>query len=132
MKKSNKYLAALIVVIVNVLTVPSLMAQTNMADLKNATPDQRAAFQTNMMKTKLKLDSPQVTKVQAINLKYAQKMEPILKGSDGRMSKARQAMALQKQKDGELQSVFTKDQFQQYQEFEQEMKSKMMSHMSSN
>ncbi|MCR8556280.1 hypothetical protein KXD93_01420 [Mucilaginibacter sp. BJC16-A38] len=132
MKQSNKYVAALIIVLVNVLTVTSLMAQTNMADLKNATPDQRAAFQTNMMKTKLKLDSPQVTKVQAINLKYAQKMEPILKGSDGRMSKARQAMALQKQKDGELQSVFTKDQFQQYQEFEQEMKSKLMSHMGSN
>lgn len=132
MKTNNKFITALLITALNLFAVSHLSAQTSMADMKNATPAQRAQFQTNMMKSKLKLDSGQVTKVQDINLKYAQKFQPILKSNDGRMSKAKQAMALQKQKDGELQTVFTKDQYKQYQEFEQEMKSKLMSRMSGN
>jgi hypothetical protein len=102
-------------------------AQSNadIRNLKNATPGQRAAFQTKMMKDKLKLDAGQVTKAQAINLKYAQKFQPIIKSTDNRFSKMKQAMALQKQKDQELQGVFTKEQFSQYQAFEAEMRSKM-------
>jgi hypothetical protein len=132
MKTNNKFITALLITALNLFAVSHLSGQTSMADMKNATPAQRAQFQTNMMKSKLKLDSGQVTKVQDINLKYAQKFQPILKSNDGRMSKAKQAMALQKQKDGELQTVFTKDQYKQYQEFEQEMKSKLMSRMSGN
>jgi len=130
MKKIKRIYATLLFVAISTFAANSLRAQANIADLKNATPEQRAQMQTGMMKAKLKLDTSQVLKVQAINLKYAQKFEPIIKGSDGRMKKMREVMSLQKQKDAELKQVFTAEQYKQYQDFEQEMKSKMKSRMS--
>ena len=126
MKKIRRIYITLFFVAISTLITGSLHAQANLVDLKNATPEQRAQMQTGMMKSKLKLDTNQVLKVQAINLKYAQKFEQIIKGSDGRMKKAREAIILQKQKDAELKQVFTTAQYKQYQDFEQEMKSKMM------
>lgn len=104
----------------------SAAAQTSMPDFKNSTPEQRAQFQTQMMTSKLKLDATQATKVQAINLKYAGKMQTIIKNDDSRFSKMRAAKSLQKDKDQELKSVFSPAQFKQYQDFEEEMKAKLM------
>jgi hypothetical protein len=129
MKKIKKKYLILFFVVTSTFAASSLHAQASMDNLKNATPEQRAQMQTGLMKNKLKLDTNQVLKVQAINLKYAQKFEPIIKGSDGRMKKAREAMALQKQKDAELKPIFTPAQYKQYQDFEQEMKSKMKSRL---
>lgn len=101
-------------------------AAQDMDKLKNSTPEKRAQFQTELMKTKLNLDSGQVLKVQAINLAYAKKMEPVLKGDGGRLSKFKQARAIQSAKEGELKAVFTPDQYKKYKAFEDEMKTKMM------
>lgn len=98
-------------------------------DLKNASPEKRAQFQTEMMKSRLDLDNGQLAKVQGINLKYAQKFQPIIKSSDNRLSKMKQAMALQEQKDKELELVFTKTQFSKYKEFEQELRKRMKAKM---
>ena len=99
--------------------------QNNLKNFKNSTPQQRADYQTSLMKKKLKLDAGQITKVQAINLKYAEKFQPLIKSTDDRASKIKQFLTLQKQKDNELQAVFTKDQYEQYKAFEQEIRSKM-------
>jgi len=77
------------------------------------------------MKTRLKLNAGQVTKVQAINLKYAEKFQPIIKSTDSRPVKLKAAMALQKDKDKELQAVFSKEQYEEYIAFEQEFRSKL-------
>ena len=126
MKTSRKYLAVLLTAVIGLLVTVEVRAQQTMPDIKNSTPEQRAAFQTNLMKTKLNLDAAQLAKVTDVNLRYAQKFQPIIKSDDSRFSKMRQAKALQAQKDKELQAIFTKDQFKQYQDFEQELKSKMM------
>jgi hypothetical protein len=124
-------LLALFTLIASFLSVRGLHAQDQekLQQLKNATPEQRAEFQTNMMKSKLNLEGPQLAQVSAINLKYAQLFQPIMKGDDSRFSKMRKAKALQAQKDKELQGVFTKDQYKLYEDFEQELRSKMMSVM---
>jgi hypothetical protein len=80
-----------------------------------------------MMKSKLKLDTQQMVKVRAINIKYALKFQPIIKSDDSRFSKLKQAMALQGQKDDELKGVFTDAQFKQYKDFENDMRKKMQS-----
>jgi hypothetical protein len=103
-------------------------AQT-MPDIKNATPQQRAQFQTGMMKSKLNLNADQLKKVEDINLKYAEKFQPLIQGTDSRFSKMRKVKALQKEKDDELQKVFNADQFKQYQAFVADMKNKMMAKM---
>jgi hypothetical protein len=104
----------------------SVKAQT-WGSMKNATPQQRADFQTKMMTSKLDLNPEQVKKVSVINLAYAGKFQPILKGTGDKSARLKQAMALQGQKDKELQQVFDKKQFAQYQDFEQQMKSRMAS-----
>jgi hypothetical protein len=80
-----------------------------------------------MMTNKLDLSPEQVKKVSAINLKYAQKFQPIIKGTGDKQTRLQQAMALQAQKDKELQLVFDKKQFADYQEFEEQLKSRMKS-----
>src|ERR1700743_3724996 len=54
--------------------------------LKEMSPQQRADFQTGLMKSKLKLDTQQIAKVKALNLKYALKLQPILTIDDSRFS----------------------------------------------
>ena len=100
-------------------------AQDNDQDFKNKTPEQRAQMQTNMMKTKLNLDSGQTLKVQAINLKYAQQLAPVLKSDEGKFAKLRQMKSIMGQKDKDLKVVFSADQYKQYKTMEAEMKDKM-------
>jgi len=103
--------------------------QGKLKDLKNSTPQQRAEFQTKRMESKLGLDPAQVKKVSAINLKYAEKFQPIIVSKDDRATKIKQVTTLQSQKDHELQAVFTKQQFAEYQQFEKTLRSRMMARM---
>ena len=88
------------------------------------TPEGRAAALTEKMQTKLALTGDQVPQVQAINLKYAQKNQQILTGSDGRFAKFRALKSSGKDKDKELKAVLDKDQYKKYQAMQQEMKDK--------
>jgi len=95
------------------------------AMLKESTPEQRAALQTGMMKNKLKLDSTQAAKVQVINLNYAQKLDPVLKSDGRKLKMLRDVMAIQKDKDAELKTALTADQYKQYEAMKDEMKDKL-------
>jgi len=113
-----------------VFTAFSASAQNGIGQkLKDMTPQQRADYQSGMMKTKLKLDTQQMVKVRAVNIKYALKFQPIIKSDDSRFSKLRQAMKLQDQKDEELKGIFTEAQFKQYKDFESDMRKKMQDKM---
>lgn len=46
-------------------------AQNKANDLKHKTPEERAKFQTEMMKSKLNLNAQQQSKIEVINLNYA-------------------------------------------------------------
>jgi len=105
--------------------------QGSLKDLKNSTPQRRAEFQTKMMESKLGLDEAQVKKVSVINLKYAEKFQPIIKSKDDQTTKIKQVTTLQGQKDRELQAVFNKQQFAQYQQFEQKIRSRIMARINS-
>jgi len=81
---------------------------------RNATPEQRAKRQTEMMKDNLDLTAAQEPKVQAINLKYANKMQDVRKMTDT-AAQRKSAMALNKQKETELKAILTANQFKEYQ-----------------
>ncbi|WP_448699054.1 hypothetical protein ACFGVR_19155 [Mucilaginibacter sp. AW1-3] len=104
-------------------------AQDKTEMLKNSTPEQRAQMQTSMMKAKLRLDTVQVIKIQAINLAAAQKMEPVLKGDGGKLAKLRQMREIENTKDKELKKVLTSDQYKQYEAAKDEMKEKLRERM---
>jgi len=82
--------------------------------LANSTPEQRAKLQTEFMTSKLDLGTEQATKVQGINLKYAEKMEPVLKGSESQMLKVRAAAEISRNKDTELKQVLSDEQYKKY------------------
>jgi hypothetical protein len=93
-------------------------------DLKSASPEQRAQWQSNAMKTKLGLNDAQYQQVSAINLEYAKKGEAIRNSGDGKFSKYRKFKSMMSDKDAKLKKVLTPDQFTTYEEMKKEMMDK--------
>ena len=108
----------------SLLIVVAAGAQNEMEKLKSSTPEERARLQTEMMKTKLSLTPDQTPKVAAINQKYAQRMEPIIKGQEGPLMRLRQMREVGQAKEAELKGVLSPEQFQKYLAEKQEMREK--------
>jgi anion-transporting ArsA/GET3 family ATPase len=108
------------------MAVNKVSAQQTLGEkLQAMTPQQRAEYQTGLMKTRLHLDTQQIVKVKAVNLKYALKFQPIIKSDDSKFSKFRQFKKLQEAKDAELKGIFNAGQFKLYQDYENEIREKM-------
>lgn len=88
------------------------------------TPESRAAALTERMETRLTLTDDQVTSVQSINLKYAEKNQEIWTGTSGRFAKFRALQSSQKDKDKELKAVLDKDQYKEYKAMREEQREK--------
>jgi hypothetical protein len=97
--------------------------------LKDTTPGERAKAQTAMMKAKLGLTDAEVAKVAPINARYAEKMEPIIKGDQMPLMKMRAARELEGQKEAELKTVLTADQFTKFEASKEEMMEKLADHI---
>ncbi|MBW4889818.1 hypothetical protein KXQ82_08830 [Mucilaginibacter sp. HMF5004] len=132
MKVTNILLAACVLTIGFAMPHP-VKAQDRkeqMAEmLKNSTPEQRAKMQTQMMKTKLNLDSLTGLKVYDINLVAAKKMDPLLKGNSGKLAMFREMKSIDSEKDKSLKVVLTAEQYKQYEAAKEEMKEKMKEKM---
>ena len=94
--------------------VTSIGIAEDMSFLLTTSPNQRAESQTRFMKNKLGLSDETTSKVQAINLEYVGKVEPILKGSSMGIIKKHDIEQIQEQKDMALQSILTPQQFDSY------------------
>jgi hypothetical protein len=82
------------------------------AQLAKVPPSVRAGIQTDFMAQKLQLSAEQRTKVEAINLKVANQMQPLLEGSTWTLM--REAKTVDEAKDGDLRAVLTPQQFDTY------------------
>jgi hypothetical protein len=102
----------------------AMLARAQLDQLENTTPEQRAKALTEIMKTKLALGPDQATKIAALNLKYAQQMEPVIKGSSGKIMKMMEMRQINEKKEAELQTLLTPDQFAKYQASKEEMREK--------
>jgi hypothetical protein len=99
-------------------------ASAQLDKLKNTTPAERAKVQTELMTSTLGLRPDQTSKVAAINRKYADQMEPIIKGSEGPLRKMRAARDIETAKEAELKQVLSPDQFQKLLASKEEMREK--------
>lgn len=79
-------------------------------------PEDMAKRETESMKAALNLTADQLTKVEAINLKYAQKMgEMFSQGPGGDFAEMEKKMTeMEKQKRAEFEKVLTADQLKKY------------------
>jgi hypothetical protein len=122
MRIDKKPLLVLLASCVLVLAVGQGACAQMMDKLAKTTPQERAAIQTAFMKSKLGLQGEELSKVEAINMKFAEQAEPIIKGSSGPIMKMRQMKAMQQEKDGALKGVLTPQQFSTYEAAKAEMK----------
>jgi len=106
------------------IIISKAQSTDNSIDLKNSTPEQRAQWQSNAMKTKLGLNDAQFQQVSAINLEYAKKGDAIKNSGDGKFSKYRKFKSMMSDKDEKLKKVLTPDQFTTYEEMKKEMMDK--------
>jgi len=88
-------------------------------------PEARARTMTDKMKTELSLSDDQYTKVYEINLKYAQKNQEALKAEGSRMSKLKAMKTENAEKNSELKTVLSQEQFDKYKSMQKEMRSTM-------
>src|SRR5262245_9402718 len=102
--------------------VPARAWPADLDALRDTTPKERATAQTMMMKSKLNLTDVQTPKIAAINQNYAEKMEPVIKGSEGPFMKMRAVKNIQSQKEAELKKVLTPEQFQKFLAGKEEMR----------
>jgi hypothetical protein len=111
------------------LLASAVGARAQLDELKGTTPEQRARAQSAFMKTKLGLSAEQLPKVEALNLKYANEMEPVISGSSGPLMKMRQAKEINERKEADLKGLLSPDQFQKYLASKEEMRDKILSEM---
>lgn len=118
--------------LVNIFLLTALLFVVNIicAQKKtSSTPEERAGKLTEWMKTNLQLNDDQVTQVQNINLKYANKTQGLQTQSMPRKEKLQALKNNDKAKDAELKNVFTADQYNTYRakkdEIRKQMKEKM-------
>ena len=118
-------------VVIAVLAFGVVAAAQELQMLENTTPQQRAGIQTAFMTKKLGL-SPEVrSKVEAINLKYAQQAQPVLTGSEGPLRKMHDIKEIEAQKENELKGVLTPQQFQQFLASKEELRAHLTKELSS-
>jgi hypothetical protein len=94
--------------------------------LKSTTPQQRAVVQTDFMKSQLGLSDDQLPEVSRINLEYAQKADPLIKGSEGDLKLLNEMKSLMQSKDDELKGVLNEAQFQKYESLKKEMDNEVL------
>ncbi|SMO70472.1 hypothetical protein SAMN06265379_105157 [Saccharicrinis carchari] len=110
-----------LVLLMVLVTIP-LQAQNQRGQRNTGTPEEMAAKQTERMKQNLGLSLEQTTKVEAINLKFVKKQREIRKAPGQDRTAMREAMAqVRKDRQLELKSVLSADQFKKMIDWEKEM-----------
>ena len=107
-------------ILITTLCLIALNASAN--GIENSTPNQRASIQTQFMISKLGLNADQSAKITSLNLKYAELMEPIHKGSDGFLAKRQKGKAIMDSKDSELKSILSPEQINRYNDLKDDLK----------
>ena len=118
--KGRGILALGIAVIALVIGMPCAFAQLD--ELKNTTPEERASLQTELMKSKLALTPEQTRAVTDLNLKYANRMEPIIKGSSSSLTKMFQMRKINNEKETELKRILSSQQWEKFDASRDEMR----------
>lgn len=111
--------AAFTLILGVVLFSNGVFAQNQLSEMP---AEERAKMQTARMASSLGLDSVQTVEVSGINLKYARKMDPVIQGNGSRISKFKAFNEINNQKEKDLKTVLSKEQFTLFKQQQEEMK----------
>lgn len=118
--RERGFLALGILVIALIIGVPQAFAQLD--ELKNTTPVERASLQTELMKSMLALTPEQTQPVADLNLKYANRMEPIIKGPSSSLTKMFEMRKTNNEKETELKRILSSQQWEKFDASRDEMR----------
>lgn len=118
--RERGFLALGILVIALIIGVPQAFAQLD--ELKNTTPVERASLQTELMKSMLALTPEQTQPVADLNLKYANRMEPIIKGPSSSLTKMFEMRKINNEKETELKRILSSQQWEKFDASRDEMR----------
>ncbi|MEZ5570916.1 MAG: hypothetical protein R3E64_02745 [Halioglobus sp.] len=93
--------------------VATVWAQ-NLDELKNTTPEERAAVLTQKMTKSLSLDEKTSTEVSVINLKYAKETQTLMESNGPQLQKLMTFRKNSEAKDAELKAILTPEQYSEY------------------
>ncbi|HEX2968827.1 MAG TPA: hypothetical protein VHO46_06945 [Bacteroidales bacterium] len=120
----TKQIFKFILLLTFILIIPSIVSAQESV-FKNSTPEERAHFQTEWMKSELSIDSIIVPVVYNINLKYSMKTQSVMNSNGSRIQKYRHFKDSSDAKDDELKKIFNKEQYKLYIQKKEQMKQKM-------
>lgn len=106
------------------LLAPAARADDADDNLRNTTPAQRASAQDALLQEMVSPTPEQATQLAALNLKYAEKMEPVIKGDDGFFSRMSAMKRINGEKEAEMQKLLTPQQWAKYLDGKPEMREK--------
>jgi hypothetical protein len=118
--RGRDILAFGLTVVLSAFGIPRAFAQLDA--LKNTTPAERASLQTELMKSRLALTPEQTRAVAELNLKYANRMEPIIKGSSNSLTKMFQMRKINNEKETELKRMLSPQQWEKFEASRDEMR----------
>jgi hypothetical protein len=116
-------------IISRLLIISALVFVSHSLSAQMPSASERAMKQTNWMKSALKLTDDQATKVQDINLKYANKMDELHKSAATKDQKMASMKTDEAAKDAEIKAVLNDSQYKTYLQKKEEMKKEMKEKM---
>ena len=105
--------------------VPASAQLADLEKLGHTTAEQRAEFLTKDMKSRLSLTAEQLPKVEALNLEYAKKAQPLLEEQGDLFSRIRKMRAQNEEKEAALRKLLSDEQWKEYEAGRSDLKSKM-------
>lgn len=97
------------------LIFQSYQAKAQGRNMQNLNPEEMAKRQTQMLKDSLNLSEEQITKVDAIHLKYAEKMKKVADSEGEQMEKFQEFQVLRTNQDFEIKKILDKEQAKKFQ-----------------
>ena len=110
--------AALLVIITLSSFAPG--RQASLRDMFRNSPETRAHVVTMVLKNRLDMDEAQAEQALQINVKYAELIQPYLKGKDAITENIDELLALNQKRVTELKTILTPEQIQKAENFRKE------------
>jgi len=110
--------AALLVIITLSSFAPG--RQASLRDMFRNSPESRAHVVTMVLKNRLDMDEAQAEQALQVNVKYAELIQPYLKGKDAITENIDELLALNQKRVTELKTILTPEQIQKVENFRKE------------
>lgn len=101
--------------------------QSEAQEQRKINPDKIAEIQTNRQQKALDLDEAQVEQMKSINLKYAEKMQPLIREirSTKNKEKFKSLRNMNLEKNYEAAQILSKEQYEAYMKLQKKMRQKL-------